>query len=168
MTEPDANRRMMTFHVPEDQNILILIGMISLRHSHLDYILRMTVKTLADTTINEALDATRYQGSSQLRRRILKLARQRLGEGQALVKLEALIGRCDRATEKRNRLIHNIWAKEPDGEPLVRNENHEWEPTPGVAVLDRLADELLTITQELNKARLDGFLHEALHTRSKS
>ena len=154
----------MTFHVPEDQNLLVLIGMISLRHSHLDYILRMTVKTLADVSVTEALDATRYHGSSQLRRRILKLAKQRLGEGRPLIQLEALLGRCERATDKRNRLIHNIWAKELDGEPFVRSENHEWEPTPSVEVLDELADELLAITQELNMAHLDGILYEALNS----
>ncbi len=152
----------MTFHVPEDQNILLLIGIISLRHSHLDYILRMTVKTLTDVSITDALDATRYQGSAQLRRRISKLASQRLGEGKPLVQLQALLGRCERVTDRRNKLTHNIWAKELDGEPFVRNENHEWEPTPNIETLDELADELKTVTQELNKARLDGFLRDAL------
>jgi hypothetical protein len=164
MTDKSPNHRMMTFHIPEDQNILVLIGMISLRHSHLDYILRMTIKTLAEVSINQALDATRYHGSSQLRRRILKLAKQRLGEGRPLIQLEALLGRCERATEKRNRLVHEIWAKELDGEPFVRTENHEWEPTPSITALDQLADELKSVTQELNNARLDGFLHEALNS----
>ena len=165
MTVTNPDHRMMTFHVPEDQSVLVLIGMISLRHSHLDYILRMTVKTLADVSITEALDATRYHGSAQLRRRILKLARQRLGEGRPLIQLEAIMGRCERMTNRRNSLVHNIWAKELDGDPLVRNEHHQWEPTPGIDVLDNLADELLAVTQELNAARLEGFLHEALRTR---
>ena len=74
------------------------------------------------------------------------------------------MGRCERITQRRNQLIHNIWAKELDGDPFVRNENHEWEPTPTIGILDQLADELLAVTQELNAARLDGFLSEALET----
>ena len=166
MTETPIHPRMIAFHIPEDQAILVMIGIISLRHSHLDYILRMTIKSLASVEISEALDSTRYQGSSQLRGRIKKLGKQRLGEGKALIRLEALMGRCERVTAQRNRLIHNIWAKELDGDPFVRTDDHQWEPTPGIVTLDRLSDELLSLTQELNEARLSGFLFAALNLKT--
>ena len=159
-TPEDA--RMMMFHIPNDQNILTIIGIISLRHSHLDHVLRMTIKSLVGVTVEEALDATKYEGSATLRRRIRKLARQRLGEGKPLVQLQALLTRCERATKKRNRLIHSIWAQELDGDVFVQTENHDWESIPTFISLDKLSDELLRLTQELNAARLDGFLFEAL------
>ena len=108
---------MITFHVPEDKALLAAFGEVALRHEHLNHILRMTIKTLAKLRPQEALDATAYDGSRQLRERIRKLARPRLGEGEALLKLEAILERCRRVTERRNELTHGIWAKELDGEP---------------------------------------------------
>lgn len=119
---------MMIFHIPSDKDLLAAIGEVALRHEHLNHILRMTIKTLARLDIDEALDATAYDSSSQLRERIKKLARQRLGEGEPLIKLQALLERCKRATEKRNDLVHSVWGKELDGEPARKGSGHEWRP----------------------------------------
>jgi len=156
---------MITFHVPDDKDLLAAFGEVTLRHEHLNHILRMTIKTLARLRPDEALDATAYDGSSQLRERIRKLARQRLGEGEPLLKLQALLERCKRATDKRNELIHGIWAKERDGDPLRRGADHTWQPLPTVAELMALGADIQTLTQSLNAARLDGFLSEALSKR---
>ncbi len=153
---------MMMFHVPEDKELLAAFGEVALRHEHLNHILRMTIKTLARLTPAEALDATSYDGSRQLRNRIRKLARQRLGEGEPLLKLQALLERCKRATEKRNELVHCVWAKELDGEPQRRSPDHKWQPLPTIEELSALAEELQNLTESLNTARLDGFLSEAL------
>jgi hypothetical protein len=155
----------MMFHVPQDKGLLAAIGEVSLRHEHLNHILRMTIKVLARLEINEALDATAYDSSSQLRERIKKLARQRLGEGEPLLKLQAILERCKRATEKRNELIHSVWGQELDGEPARKGASNEWRPLPTVEDLHQLAEEIMRLTGELNEARLEGFLHEALVRR---
>jgi len=157
---------MITFHVPNDKDLLAAFGEVALRHEHLTHILRMTIKTLAKLKPDEALDATAYDGSRQLRERIRKLARQRLGEGAPLLKLQALLERCRRATEKRNDLIHGIWSKELDGEPIRRATDHTWQPLPTVDELKVLAEELQHLTDTLNTARLHGFLSEALAKRT--
>ncbi len=156
---------MITFHVPNDKDLLAAFGEVTLRHEHLSHILRMTIKTLARLTPEEALDATSYDGSRQLRECISKLARQRLGVGEPLLKLKALLERCKRATGTRNQLIHSIWAKELDGEPLRRSADHTWHPLPTIEELLALAKELQTLTESLNDARLQGFLSEALSKR---
>ena len=156
---------MITFHVPEDQALLAGFGEVALRHEHLNHILRMTIKTLARLRPQEALDATSYDGSRQLRERIRKLARQRLGECEELLKLEALLERCRRVTEQRNELTHGIWAKELDGEPMRRGQDHNWHPLPTVDELKALANQTWILTDELNTARLDGLLSEALAKR---
>jgi hypothetical protein len=156
---------MISFHVPNDRDLLATFGEVALRQEHLTHILRMTIKTLADLHPDEALDATAYDGSRQLRERIRKLARQRLGEGKPLLKLQALLERCRRATDRRNELIHGIWAKELDGEPVRRNTDHTWHPLPTVEDLRNLSNELQALTETLNTARLDGFLSEALSKR---
>ena len=158
---------MITFHVPEDHDLLAAFEVLSLRHEHLNYILRMTIKTLGGLSVEEALDATAYDGSARLRERINKLARQRLGEGQPLLRLQAILERCRRATEKRNELIHNVWAKELDGEAFRKGSDHSRQPLPSVQELQNLTQEIESLTHTLNAARVEGFLAEAL-SRSRS
>lgn len=153
---------MMLFHVPEDRDLLAAYGELSLRHEHLTHILRMTIKTLAKLEVYEALDATAYDGANRLRERIKTLARQRLGEGEALLKLQAIIEQCKRATEKRNDLIHSVWGKELDGEPFRRGNDHSLQPLPTVEELRTVGAEILRLTESLNYARLEGFLAQAL------
>jgi hypothetical protein len=153
---------MMMFHVPEDPELLAAFGEVALRHEHLSHILRMTIKTLAELPVSEALDATAFDGAALLRDRVRKLAKQRLGEGQALLRLQALVERCRRATEKRNEYVHSVWAQELDGDPMRRDGNQTWQPIPTVAELRGLGQELLALTSELNQARLEGFIKEAL------
>jgi hypothetical protein len=149
---------MMMFHVPEDQRLLAAFGEVALRHEHLSHILRMTVKTFAGVKVNEALDATAFDGASMLRERVRKLAKQRLGEGQALVRVQALVERCRRATEKRNEYVHSVWTQELDGEAKRRDSSHRWLPIPTIEELHTLSQEILALTQELNDARLKGFI----------
>ena len=156
---------MITFHVPDDKVLLAAFGEVALRHEHLNHILRMTIKTLGRLKPQEALDANAYDGSRQLRERIRKLARQRLGECEALLKLEALLERCRRVTEKRNDLTHGIWAKELDGEPMRKGSDQNWHPLPTPEELKALANEAWILSDELNTARLDGFLSAALAQR---
>jgi hypothetical protein len=157
--------KMMMFHVPDDQELLAAFSELTLRHEHLNHILRMTIKMLGRVEVSEALHATVYDGSSQLRERVRKLARQRLGEGEALLKLQAIVERCKRATDRRNELVHGVWAKELDGEPTCRGADHDWQPLPTTGQLKGLSAEILELTNLLNQARLEGFLAEALAKR---
>src|SRR4051794_15579447 len=95
-------------YVPKNVNILKAIALVTLRHNQLDHMLIYLIKSLANVTIEQAFGATQYQGSKTLRDRIKKLARQRLGEGAALIKLQDQMERCARATLRRNELVHNV------------------------------------------------------------
>ena len=157
---------LMMLDVPDDEELLAAFGEMAIRHEQLNYVLRMMIKTLARLTLQEALDATTNDGSGHLRNRIRKLARQRLGEGQPLLKVQALMGRCQRVTDKRNELVHCVWAKERDGEAQLRNADHIWRPLPTRQELSELSSEIRDLTSALNKARLEGFLSEALAERA--
>ena len=159
--------QMITFHVPEDKELLSALGVVTLRHEHLNHILKMTVKSISGITPTEASYALKYEGSRSLRQRINKLARKELGEGKALLKLQAILGRAEKVTEKRNRFIHGLWAKELDGDPGIMGVPGELHPLPTEKELEVLANEIAEITQELNEARLEGFLKEALDARAK-
>jgi hypothetical protein len=162
----------ITFHVPEDPALLQGIAKVTICHAHLDYALRMCIKTLAGLTIEEALDATDLEGSRTLRDRIRKLARSRLGEGPALLKLQALMKRCGDLTAKRNEVTHLIIGISEDitrraGREIAlqRLPDHSWQSLPNAKELHKLADELTAATNELNHARLSGWLALALEQR---
>ena len=153
---------MFLMDIPGDPSLLAALGKVAIRHGQLDYVLRMTVKSIRELPISEALDATARQGSRELRERVRKLAKQKLGEGEPLTRLDALLERSRRATDKRNELLHRLWAHQLDGEPVIRDDDHNWLPIPSVADLEHWADELATLATALNEARLEGFLKAAL------
>jgi|SRR5689334_21951996 hypothetical protein len=129
--------------------------------------LRMTIKSLAGITPEEADLATTFQGSATLRDRINKIARRKLGEGTPLLLLQALLERTRLATEKRNTFVHSIWAQELDGEPMIRGNDRPWKPLPKLAELETLSAELEQIANELDTARREGFLAEAITEAKK-
>lgn len=153
---------MMEFHMPNDPELREKVGVVTLRHSHLDHMLRMTIKTLGQVEVNEALAATGYHGSKTLRDRINKLAKQKLGEGTALLKVQALMERCRRATEKRNELVHGIWAAKSGAAPKSLSTGNKWKPLPTKEQLSELDLELASLANELNKARLKGVIADAM------
>ncbi|MGF6792793.1 hypothetical protein [Paraburkholderia sp. 35.1] len=159
---------MVTFHVPTDnQEMLAAIGEVALRHEQLTYALRMTIKTLTGVSVGDALDATTNTSTYELRRLIRKLASQRLGDGAPLLKLHALLQRCERATSKRNELIHSVWAQRANNETVRSGSGGDWHPTPTASDLHKLAATLSDLTSELIEARSTGYLHKALADKSK-
>jgi len=156
--------RMITFHVPSDERLLAAFGEVALRHEHMNHILKMTIKSLTGVTPAEAFAATMFESSAQLRERVRKIARKRLGEGTELVKLQAIVANCKRLTERRNDLVHGLWAQELDGEPHVRDAYGGTKALPTVEELRALARELEQLTGHLNFERLEGFLKRALET----
>jgi hypothetical protein len=154
----------IVFHIPDNPALLQAVGVVALRHAHLDHTLKMTIKTLTGVSVGEALAATEYESSSSLRDRIRRLAKRAIGDGTALVRLQALMTRCKSATEKRNELMHSIWGRELDGDPQVRGSDG-WRPLPTVEELETLARSIKSLTFELNNERLEGFLAEAMKSK---
>lgn len=155
--------KMLMFYVPDDRELLAALGEVTLRHEHLSHILKMTIKSIAGLTVAEALDATQYDGARQLRECIRKLARKKLGtSNEDCLRLTALLTRAERLTNQRNRFTHGLWAQELDGDPGLMGAPGELEALPSLDQLKTLASDLVELTRELNSARIDGFLKEAL------
>jgi hypothetical protein len=87
-----SNTTMITFGVPTE--LLESLGRLVVAHSHLDYILRMTIKSLTGVELAVALEDTRRVQASKLRKQILELAAARLSEDD-VKQLEALIKRLN-------------------------------------------------------------------------
>jgi hypothetical protein len=124
----------------------------------------MTIKTLGCLSIEDALDATSRQGSHELRKRIHKIANQKFGEGAVLLKLQAILERAQRLTQQRNQMIHSLWGRDLDDDiPVVRKDDHSWETAPSSEDINNLSSKIEKITKELNMARQEGFIFEALN-----
>lgn len=160
--------KLVSLHVPDDQGLLAALGKVALHHEHMNYAVRMTIKTMAEVSVDEAVLATEYEGFKQVRERARSLAKKRLGEGAALIRLQAMLARCGQLTEKRNKLIHGLWAKELDGDAHIRDAHGQHRAVPTVEELEALAKELEQHWKALNFERLEGFIKAALDARKKT
>jgi len=141
---------MMVFHVPEDPEWLKAFGRVSVVHTHLNHILRMLIKTLANVTVEVALNATDSDGSAALRDRIKKLAKQRLGEGAALLGVQDIVERCRRVTERRNSLIHSTIASDWLGTEAMYRAGFTAAPLPAAQNLESLEKEIGQLIGEID------------------
>jgi hypothetical protein len=160
MDEPNP-----TYGLPNDPTILATVGKIALRHGQLDNTLRMVIRQLADVSLEVALDGTAHQGSRELRERVRKLAKSRLGEGPALLQLDAILQRARLASDQRNDILHSVWGV-ADGRDFVRGKDKVFHPAPTVEELESCLKELMKLIDEIHYARFSGFLFEALDKRS--
>jgi hypothetical protein len=142
--------------------VLAALGAVAVNHAYLEYMLRLTIKSLSGKSIDEAFEETSYKTSRLLRDRIRKLARQRIGDGPALSQLKTLLTECKRASKQRNDYIHGVLVQASQGNvPKLRTESG-WTEPPTVEQLNSLAQEIWNLTVKLESARANGFLYEAL------
>lgn len=76
--------------------------------------------------------------------------------------LKSLLERCRRATKKRNDLTHTVTFHHLGSKILKRTDGRKAKRNPSIDELESLARELNQLAVELNKARMTGFLAEAL------
>lgn len=73
---------------------------------------------------------------------------------------------CKRASEKRNALVHGLYAKDEGGEPVISGPGWQWTDLPKMEELRALSSELESLVAEINRERFHGFLDEALRSRT--
>jgi len=155
------------FDLPENKNVQAALGVLVVRHGHLEYILRMTIKSLCGLSIHNALTDTNKKTAAILRKRIKKEAKDRLGQCAAVEKLLKWLSRSWKASDERNLYVHSVWARERDSPLKIQKEDFSWRPPPTVQELERLSSEIKSITDELDADRLEGSLFEAIKKINK-
>src|SRR5438445_745732 len=96
--------------LPSIPGLLEAAGRVALAHGQLELMLRMTIKTLGNVKVKEALDATASSKNWELRKQIISLFNGKTKDPALRLKLRAILGACERLSDKRNRLLHNAWA----------------------------------------------------------
>ncbi|HSQ91925.1 MAG TPA: hypothetical protein VLM19_07110 [Nitrospiraceae bacterium] len=144
--------------VPNQPSLNEALGRLAIAHTHLELILRYCVKTIADLTIQQALDATEGDRLSDLRVRIKQLFKERRPTALEKANLDALLGQAKRLSEMRHSFLHSEWSETAAGKTIMKGEDHQWGPAPSEKQILDVVKELTSLVAEINEARLTGFI----------
>ena len=162
MTMPQEGGQVLP-HLP-DKEALAALGEISVRHGYLDFVLKRTIRDLADIPTDEADKVLSRTGSAELRSMVKRHAKQRLGKGHPyLLRLKAMLRDCQDVTEQRNRLVHDPWVRWYDGDGTAgRYRDGEALKLPAISELKALGERIHLLASRLDWERLQGGLATAL------
>ena len=153
---------MHEFAIPRQPGLLEALGRLAIAHTHLELILRYTVKTLSQMSVTEALDATNRDRISEVRSRIKRLFREKKPLPSEEAQLDALLGASTRLSQSRNDYLHSAWSETESGEALLKQENHQLGPAPSLTQIEQITLEILELTKKINHSRLHGFIHDVV------
>jgi hypothetical protein len=145
---------------------LAAIGRVAVAHAQLDYVLKLTVKTIEARSHEDVMLDNELRGARKMRKRIAKQAEKRLGNSDAAKKLKALLDKAEKASERRNEFIHNVFGSDDQAKFWTHTESGKAFDIPSVAKLNALTEKIQLIMKELNTARRKGWLLEALDGKS--
>ncbi len=158
---------MIQLKPPDDRNWLAAFGKVAAHSALLDLVMSMTIKVITEVSVEDALRATRRTPASALRKRVRKLAKDRLGDGPAFIELEAILCLVEVVAEERNDLIHSVFARDDAGNSIIQDPVRGRLPIPTVEDLETLASQIEQIHGMLNHSRMNGSLRAALDKRPK-
>lgn len=148
--------------VPDEPDLQAALGRLAIAHTHLEFVLRYCVKTIADLSVEGALDATEGERISDLREAIKRLFKERRPTEIERTSLNELLGRAKRFSRKRNEYLHRVWSQTEAGKAIVATEDHGWKKAPSKEEIDSASQETLELVAELNFARNEGFISEVI------
>jgi hypothetical protein len=158
-----GTRPMDELRIPTQPELWGALGRLAMAHTHLELILRYTVKTVAGLSVSEALDATEGARTSDVRRRIRKLFAQKKTAESEVLKLDALLNRARVLSDKRNDFLHSAWSETEKGEAVRKQEgDHRWVRAPSKEDVDAVTTKIMDLAGEINDARLNGFIDEVI------
>ncbi len=156
----DSPTVMLELTIPNSPDLMEALGRMAIAYTLLELVLRYTVKTLSGLSIEEALEATSKERIAETRQRVRRLFVEKKPTAIETTKLDALLGKASRLTEKRNGYLHSAWSVSPAGRAIIKTEDHSWGTAPNKDEVEGVASELFELSKKINSARLDGFIHE--------
>jgi hypothetical protein len=145
---------MIEFYMP-NQNILMGVGRIVIRHGHLDHVLRLAIKRLLEISIDDPRYEVETKGMSKtLRTKLHKEFKRRFAEPDLSRQFDKLLDLAAGLTSDRNRLVHCVWANlQQDGKKrkyLLDGTKHTY-VLPTVAELKRVDAAIYDLHVQLNE-----------------
>lgn len=152
--------RMMLLEIPDDPELLAAVARVAIAHGHHELIMKRTLKTVNGWELEAADAALKRRSISTVRQWLRNDLARRLGAAPEVDRMAELLDRSEALSDRRNDLMHGIWCRELDGERMHLGDAGLTIPAP--ADLDDLAWAIKAITDQINDARLNAWLAEAL------
>lgn len=164
---PKTKTPMIGLEPPGDLKWLAAYGKVNAYSTILDLVMSMTIKVITGVSVEEALLATWRTTGRELRDRVRRLAKDRLGDGPAFIELEAILSLARAVAEDRNDVIHAVFVRDENGDPIIQHPVKGHLPIPTVKELETLAGQIRHVLNVLNYSRLEGPLKVALDKQAK-
>ena len=148
--------------IPNHPELLLALGRLAIAHTHLELILRFTVKTLCQMEVERGLNATRKVLISKVREKIKKLFTEKRPLESQKTLLDALLAEAELLTKQRNDFLHLAWSETVAGHALLHTENYQWKEAPAKEAVDEVTQRILKLANEINDARLHGFISQVV------
>lgn len=144
------------FHVPNDA-ILRELGRLQVLHSQLDHSLRLAIKRTLGISIDDLSYWTEAKGmSAELRKTLRKRIDEKFADDEDKADiLNKVLDDAEEVTSHRNRALHSVWIKKPDGTVRLHDRDtsikmHKEYLPPKVAELQSLAKRMARIQRVLD------------------
>lgn len=166
--DEDHSTVWITNEIPDDKPLMEAMGRLAIRHSQLDAMLKYVLKTLSGESTDTIFRDHTFWTAGRLQHKLRNLAAGKLS-GDPLNELIAILDRCQDATNVRNDLVHSFWQAVADSNPreyrMLQRDGSTICGLPTVNEVRAVHTSLLDLANELNEARLHGFLAQALEKR---
>lgn len=153
---------MHSLTVPNRPELHAALGRLAMAHTHLEWILRYTVKTLSRLSGPKGLNPTKRKPISFLRKKIKRLFKQYKPSPAEKSRLDELLEKAKLLSQQRNAYLHRAWSETPEGQPILLGEGLQLQAAPSEAAIERVASDLLALGKKINHARLNGFIHDVM------
>ena len=148
--------------VPTRPELHAALGRLAIAHTHLERILRYTVKTLSGLSGPKSLDPTKRKSISFLRKKVKRLFKKHNPSAAETSRLNELFEKAKLLSEQRHSYLHRAWSATPEGLAILLGEGLQSEAAPSEAAIDRVTSEILALAKKINYARLHGFIDEVV------
>ena len=98
---------------------------------------------------------------SNVRVKVQALAQQRQFPKAVTDRIDDLLKRAVDLSRERNEVVHNSPQMDRHGNLVRKRDDQTWDPAPTVPDLTKLARDINSLADEINEARLRGFISKA-------
>lgn len=160
-----AMAQKIPFRLPQESDLQAAVGRVAMAHASLEFLLRLTIKSITGEPFGESLFSTRRKMSKWLRDRVLRVAKEQQIGQVATEKLAEMGARIGELSDERNHVLHRQWLETCDGKIMVSGDDDKLrrlDVPAEIQRLDSLTGRLWNMTQEINQTRRKGWLKDAI------
>jgi hypothetical protein len=147
---------------PTDKHFLAAAGQLACAAGTHELVLQYLYKTILEIDLKTALWATEQGYIEDIRRSCRKCFIKKVKDESEIAKLDSLLNRSRNLMKKRNSILHRGWAINDKGILVSKDEDQNFSKPPKILELDEVSKKLIELNDEINSARLGGYLSQAI------